>query len=145
MALKDYKFTIMAFDPGITTGYAIGEVVIGRFQFRSSGQNKFSRSDLWGMLSSINPEFVVTESFEFRRGARDNLVLDSRNVMGVLELWCQTNNKHYRSQTASTGKGYFDNDRLKELKVYRVSCPHANDATRHLLHWINFGEGYKFN
>ena len=145
MSLKDYKFTIIAFDPGQTTGYAIGEVCIGRFNFRSSGQAIFGRSDLWGLLSSIGPEYVLTESFEFRNRARDNLILDSRNVMGVLELWCQINNRQYRTQTAATGKGYFDNAKLKELEAYRVSCPHANDATRHLLHWINFGEGYKWN
>lgn len=134
---------IIAFDPGVTTGYAWASVR-DTWEFGGSGQHKFNRIELWGLLLSLEPKYVVAEAFEYRRHSRAGLVLESRNVLGVLELWCELNGKKFSTQSASEGKGYFTNARLKAEDVYQPNWPHANDAARHLLHFFTFKEGSKW-
>ena len=56
-------------------------------------------------------------------------------------MWAEIRHRHYRTQSASTGKAYYSNDKLKQHGVYVKGTAHARDATRHLLHYITFGEG----
>jgi hypothetical protein len=133
---------ILAVDPGGTTGYAIGEVNEG-FRFVAAGESKLTESGLFGLCESISPLYVVAESFEFRQ-SKSRIVLDSRDLLGVLKLWATLRHRSYHTQSASTGKSYFDDDKLRKEGVYTVGSAHARDATRHLLHWITFREGYQF-
>lgn len=137
-------FVILSIDPGGTTGYAIGEVIDNSFRFVDCGEAKLSPADLFGLCECLGPLYVVAESFEFRQ-QKHRIVLDSRNLLGVLELWTTLRNRHFCTQSAATGKAYFTDDKLKQGNVYKIGAQHARDATRHLLHFVTFGEGYQFN
>jgi len=139
--------TVVAIDPGVTTGIAIAyvrphhptiEMVVR--------QGKMDHELLWRMLHKVNPTIVVCEDFEYRPGkARDGLVLFSLELIGVAKLYAATQLKEIKMQKAAEGKSYYNNARLKELKLYSKGYDHGRDATRHLLHWWTFGAGYKFN
>ena len=138
------EFNVIAFDPGGTTGYAIATVSdSGRFHFEYSGQQRYSRySEVFGMLESLIPLYVIAESFEFRKGAQHHgIVLESRDVLGVLKLWCEIRGSHFCLQSPSVGKAFTTNARLRQHGIYKIAADHANDASRHLLRWWFFGEG----
>lgn len=141
------EFTVIALDPGGTTGYSIATIKRhGEFYFQYAGQQRFDRySELYAMLESVSPLYVVAESFEFRKGSQKHgIVLESRNILGVCQLWCEIRNRHFCLQSPAVGKAFTTNAKLRERGIYQVAQDHANDATRHLLRWYIFGEGSKW-
>jgi hypothetical protein len=139
---------VVAFDPGVTTGYAIGHIDEGVMYVRA-GQEVWSHGELWKQLHLAEPNAIIAESFEFRQGSRKGLVLFSCELIGVLHLFCSPS---YRTpsvplymQTAAKGKGYYTNQHLQAADVYTRGIPHGMDALRHLLHWFTFGAGYQYN
>jgi hypothetical protein len=96
------------------------------------------------MLYELVPDVIICESFEYRKGLRDNLVLVSREYIGVVKLFVQ----RYPAvqlvmQTAAYGamdKGNFwTSDKLKKVELYDSHyAPHGMDATCHLLQYLTF-------
>lgn len=134
----------VAFDPGRTTGYAQGIVDDGKLLV-VTGQHKFSQSDLFTHLEWANPNVVIFERFEFRKKARKGLDMYPRELIGVIELYCQQKNVKVVKQMPAQVMGYFTDARLKEAFLYKMGKPHANDATRHILYWFKFGSGFQYN
>jgi hypothetical protein len=135
---------VISLDPGITTGFAIGGILNGYMKIEA-GQEKFSHSSLWDFLTVKQPTFIVCERFEFRKGI-ESAELFSRELIGVVALYSQKHGaKTWMQMPREVINGYFNNDKLKKEKVYRIGQPHANDAIRHLLHWYTFKAGYQFN
>ena len=134
----------VALDPGITTGYAIGIIDDGMMTV-VSGQERYTHYSLWKFLKEETPDFIISESFEFRRAARDNLILYSIEMIGVIRLYCEGYDKPLHMQSAATGKGYYNDSKLQSARLYKPTRPHANDAVRHLLQWFTFGPGFKYN
>jgi len=140
----------MALDPGVTTGYAIGSLTelaspcSYEFSLELNGQAKLSTRQLQLTLSSIAPDIVIAEAFDYRNRARSGLELYSRNLLGVTEAWCESSNTKLTEPSAGYGLGFFDNAKLERLGIYRAGLPHAMDATRHLLQWMQYGEGRKY-
>ncbi len=143
------ELVVFSLDPGVTTGYAIGVVkdvddertVMGV----SANQARMNCLELWTQMIEIKPDKIICESFEFRQHKQvPGLELYSRNLIGVVQLYSEmfADEVTLYMQTASKGKGYFNNDKLKEHEMYIKGKEHARDAIRHLLHWINFGAGY---
>jgi hypothetical protein len=138
-------FTVVAFDPGVTTGFARGTWSDGLMTVKV-GQHDLDHIELYDQLDLLKPKYVITEEFEFRNRARKGLELVSREYIGIFELWCQRNKRLLFRQKASRALGqYYSNDKLKHDKLYVASKPHAMDALRHLLHWYTFGFGFQFN
>lgn len=134
---------ILAIDPGETTGYAYGFREGSSFAFCFAGQERWNELALFGVLQSLNPSTLIAESFEFRRKGRDNLVLFSRNLLGVSSLWGGLHDgANLYSQSASEGKGFYTDRRLKKEGYYTVGKEHARDATRHLLYYVRFKTPY---
>lgn len=115
--------------------------------------------DFLGMQHTTN-FFIVCESFEYRQDQRPNVVLISKEYIGVVELFTQERNRTlpddikitHVPQTAATGKGFWypkvkgrkdswDGSKLKAAGLYTPTTDgrHINDATAHLLHWLTFG------
>jgi hypothetical protein len=136
---------VVAFDPGITTGYAMGDInEVGKMLI-ATGQQKWTQKGLFDNLEWFKPDRIVYESFEFRRKSRDNLELFSRELIGVIELYADVNKVPTHVQSPSQVMMYFTDSRLKKDGAYKPGKPHANDAVRHLLYWFQFGPGYKWN
>lgn len=134
---------ILALDPGETTGYAWGTIKEGKFIYEGAGEGEYDEQALWGMLCSISPETVVAEGFEFRQRVREGLVLYSRNLLGVSQLWTAIRDRNYVEQSAAQGKSFFTDDKLRGVRAYQKGLRHSRDATRHLFWWAFFGEGQK--
>lgn len=171
--LVDGKLTILGLDPGGTTGWALytadvihnlagerptPEFYNARFDAGQIGPGPHHRR-LWGLLEqwTVTNTIFVCESFEYRRNpkdrGRDNIVLDSKEYIGVLNLYQQQydheanlrSGNHHRMktvyQTAATGKGFWTDEKLKAVNKFstpKTRWPHANDAMRHLLHYMSF-------
>lgn len=135
------KSSVLAIDPGVTTGYAWAAITERKVESIGAGEGDYTEAELWGLLSSVSPAAIVAESFEFRQRARDGLVLQSRNLLGVCILWTTLRNVPYFEQSASKGKGFFTDEKLRSVQAYWKGLGHARDATRHLLYWITFGAG----
>ena len=138
--------TAVAFDPGLTTGAAVGTLENGRMHVRAT-QIKLDHLMLWQQLELLKPDFVITEDFEWRKNAwqKGFIELYPLELIGVMEIWTALNHKAMFRQKASEGKSYYHNNVLKESGVWIQSKPHGMDAMRHLLHWFTFGWGYQFN
>jgi hypothetical protein len=137
---------VLALDPGVTTGYATGIIRDG-FMTVTSDQEVWNHLDLHIFLNGFQPDHIVCERFDFRQKV-DKLELFSRELIGIVQLYVrmhEAENKLYMQSPGEVLRGYFSNARLKEDAVYNRGKPHANDAMRHLLHWYQFKQGYRFN
>lgn len=171
--LVDGKLAILALDPGGTTGWALytadvihnisgdsptPEYYNEKFDAGQIGPGPHHRR-LWGLLEqwTVTNTIFVCESFEFRRNERDrnrtNIVLDSKEYIGVVNLYQQmfehNTPEHLRNhvavkvvyQTAAVGKGFWTDAKLQMVKKFstpKSKWPHANDAMRHLLQYMVF-------
>lgn len=142
--------TAIAFDPGITTGYAIGEINpdVGLMTV-STSQAKFSVSDVYARLDELKPDHVIFERFDFRNRARTGLELFSRELIGIFELYAQQNPQVTltRQSPGSVINGFFDRKRLSADGIWKAGAEwiHSNEAAMHLLYWYTFGPGFKYN
>lgn len=135
---------IVSLDPGRTTGHAVGTIDDGLMTVRC-GQDRFDHIQLYQQLILLDPTMIIAEEFEFRNRARKGLDLYPRELLGVLELYCQQYKKPLFRQKAMEGKAYYTDEKLKRDSLYIKGKPHAMDAVRHLLQWYTFGFGYQFN
>lgn len=139
---------VIALDPGVTTGYAVGVITEQGKMYVVTGQEKWTHLELWGFFEDNLPDVLITERFEFRNKARTGLELYSRELIGVTHLYHQM----YMNleiplveQMPSVIGGFFTDDQLKKDLIYKEGRPHSNDAARHLLHWFQFASGYQYN
>lgn len=178
-SLVDGKLAIIGLDPGGTTGWSLytADVIHEKTDIAPGLQGypkpeyyneKFDSGHLgpghhhlrlWNLLEqwTVTNTIIVCESFEYRRNPkdsqRDNIVLDSKEYIGVVNLYEQNFNRsigprhnnllHLRVayQTAAVGKGFWNDEKLvavEKLATPRTTWTHANDATRHLLHYMTF-------
>ena len=132
---------VLALDPGETTGLAKAVIEDDRLVHVEGAQGVISPVQLYGLLDSVRPDYLVAEGFEYRNDSRPGLVLYSRNLLGVCEMWSELRNTCFRSQSAAKGKAFFRDEKLRQLGYYESGKPHARDATRHLLTFLEFGLG----
>lgn len=126
---------IIAFDPGVTTGVAIWEEhndSWDRFTFGPDDHHQ----QLFDTMDTIY-DVVIWESFQYR--GQPSAVLKSVEYIGVLELVKQYYahyhpNTIFHSQPASVAKGFWNDNRLKQLDLW-TNITHTRDATRHLLYY----------
>jgi hypothetical protein len=140
---RTFPQSILACDPGGTSGFAVGIDYGLEFSFIRAGELKCSPFDLFALLQSIRPGVIVAESFLFRNNVRPGTELISRNLLGVCEMWAESNNCPLVYQNPGDAKGSFPNERLKLAGAYTTGSEHARDATRHLFHFAWNGKGAK--
>ena len=145
---------LLAFDPGGTTGWAEWHRV-GHQEVFNTGEvtGPDHHLALWDLLNttlhdtSIMGEklIVVLENFEFRKEERTRYKIDyiAGEYVGTVKTFCRLHErKRYHIQlhvsTASTGKGFWDDDKLKRIGKYHRNSKHIRDATRHLLRYRTF-------
>lgn len=136
---------IIAIDPGVTSGLCFGVIESDGKLVVTPKQERFLVSDLWKVLEAWEPKHIICERFEFRKGSKAGLKLDSVKFIGVAELYAQLKRVKIHGQMAAQGKSYYTDVQLKRLGIYVPSLPHGMDALRHMLHWYTFGSGYQYN
>lgn len=141
--------TILAIDPGKTTGYCLGAYFHEEQRLALiPGEGKLSLIQIDSMLQfMLGQEHggIVYEDFSYRNASRAGLDLTPVKIIGVIELYrerYESNTIGFWKQQASQGKAFYTDDRLKDLDVYWAHGKgHARDATRHLLQWFTFQQG----
>lgn len=141
MAVVNSITTCLAIDPGETTGIARATIDGRRLVSIDSSQSRLSPVQLWCMLAAVSPLHLVAEQFDYRNDSRPGLVLYSRNLLGVCEVWTALHNCSFSQQSASQGFAFWSDAKLRKAGCYNVGKEHARDATRHLLTWLTFHRG----
>src|SRR5690349_7480100 len=169
--LKSGSLNVLWFDPGGTTGWCCFSTYIivtreeGCDPVVEMNGEKWNAGELgpgdhhdkmWNLIGTLHADNFVLgyESFEFRQGKqRDNIVLDSKEYIGVCKLYYQMTNPsvsmYLKAQTAADGKGVWyprvpgtskrDGSKLKALGLYTPGSTHMNDAIAHTLQWLTDG------
>lgn len=144
----DASHTVLALDPGKTTGYCYGihtnkKLILVPDEGELSLVEIYERMREFTSIDDGSNLHIVYEDFNYRNAARMGLDLTPVKVIGVIELFRDRHEPiiSFSKQSASTGKMFYTDEKLKELGAYRVGKKHGRDATRHLLQWANFGEG----
>ena len=144
------EMTIIALDPGGTTGWASARfdytpgLPLNRVTFACTQFDKPQHHlQLWRAIrdehQATDDLIIVSESFEYRANSRAGLVLDSKEYIGVAKLFSQLHDTLYVEQTAAKAKGFVKDEHIKKLGLWSPSQRHAMDAYRHLLYFMIFG------
>lgn len=140
------SITLLALDPGGTTGWAVGRLE-GQTMQLAIGQTMLTLADMHWLLEQVDlfATAVIYEDFEYRNKTRAGLDLTPVKLIGVIELAKELQPENhpivYYRQKAATGKAYWTDPKLKEIGAYQRGTPHGRDASRHLLHYMQWGPG----
>jgi hypothetical protein len=123
------------FDPGQTTGVCTvpREGDPWTFTTQQLGPEPHYRHLLLH-LALWKPALIICESFENR--GNDAALTISAEYIGVVKAWAE-GRCDLVLQSASTGKAFWDDAKLKKYGVY-VPGKHARDAVRHYLYYRTF-------
>lgn len=139
------QINVISLDPGDTSGIVLGSIN-EKLVHVTVAQRRMIESELYNTLLAFAPQYIVCESFEYRNKSRAGLVLTSRNLIGIVNLYGQSFRDDCRvfMQSPAQGKSFFTNDKLKKMELYPVGLEHGRDALRHFLRWYEFGYGAKY-
>ncbi len=125
--------TILAFDPGGTTGLAVlHEGTVESDQLYGDSHH----IEVERLIESYEPDFVVYETFNWRPHRSRKVELVSVEYIGVIKLVCEKLSIKCIAQAPASALSFWDDDKLKRLYLYNKGATHANDATRHLLQFV---------
>lgn len=144
MSKGSMEVKVLAIDPGRTTGFCYATIEDSRAVLMP-WQEHTEVHNMWSILEKRKPDVIVIEKFEFRKNSREGLDLFPKELIGTARLHSTLNHSEWYEQSAAQGKGYWGDSLLRDSQVYLKAMPHANDATRHFLHWFTFGAGFKYN
>lgn len=130
--------TIVALDPGQTTGVAVIPNEGLPWNIVAMQLTGAHHSTLLELLVSHKPSVVICETFQNR--GQDSAVLASVEYIGVVKLYLQLSKATGVWQSSSTGKQFWDDERLQQYGLYIKGLPHARDAIRHYAYWRAFKE-----
>ena len=129
--------TILAFDPGVTTGYAyvsfdkgVEPSLVNAGQILG-GHRGFIKA--WDLLPKA--DILVCESFTLREGIR-GVNPEPCYVIGALEA-LRYDAVNYQPAAFKT---FCDNTALKNLDMYIPGQQHARDAIRHAIGYLRTKE-----
>lgn len=133
--------TLLCFDPGGTTGWAIFK----EGNYFISDQFKTTFEDLENVVIRARADLILFEEYIlYEHVKQDGSTLYTPRVIGVIEHLAYQHRVPITWQQASDIKQVqFNDDRLKEWGFFRTGHPHANDATRHGCRYLLRGPSKK--
>ena len=134
--------TILAFDPGGTTG--VCNITFDSRGGRSCQLDQLGPEEHHLQLSQLIKKvgelpdrlFIVCERFEYRAHSKAGLRLDSREYIGVIKQTAQELSLPVVMQSAVQAKGFVTNEHIKRAGLYKTSYRHAMDAVRHAMYFL---------
>lgn len=117
---------ILALDPGKTTGFALWQPSSVQCWQAVLTHDEFIQS-----LNEIWPDIIVCESFVHTH--RDAVDYTPVEFISLTKWFVERKPVDLVFQTPSFGKGYFNDEKLKKLGIYKRGAGHAMDALRHLF------------
>ena len=147
MATTLYPLTILTFDPGGTTGWAMlkgtGEydeeanlVEIHDFQItcgQIAEKDHHSQIQLLIETNYRHKTYVICESFKYRNASRYGLDMSAVEYIGIIKLICKDLGIEYSEQSPSQAKGFVPDAKIRSLDLWYPSNRHAMDAIRHMI------------
>lgn len=129
---------VLAYDPGLVTGWAMfnpltedftsGQIE-GRHNFYAAVEGVMAAGYL---LEVVGEKFVIGPQTQKKTKQYDALYIN-----GVMDYWSMKHGFKLTLQTPAQAKGFASDDKLKALDWYKPTTGgHANDATRHLLTYV---------
>jgi hypothetical protein len=132
---------LLALDPGETLGWSIAK----QGNFYIAGQiPKVHFYNITELLEKFQPTLVVMESYRlYPWKAQEQGFSDffTPRLIGAIEDRCWQAGVPRAFQSASQGKSFVTDEKLRGWGYYIRGKPHANDATRHLCQYLLFGKG----
>ena len=130
--------TVIAFDPGGTTGVAVyhhGLDAVRSFQIEGGREGFWEWARNHGITHG-GP--VVCEDYIINAGtASKSQQTDPLRIAGYLEGLCRMAGTEFVLQTPAQAKRFASDDKLKHLGWWNPTTGgHANDAARHLLTYM---------
>lgn len=134
---------LIAFDPGVTTGYCIAKYIGGR-EFLVIRAGQIAWEDRFAMIRNLlelreKPfDHVLVESFRLYRHKAQQLVnndFPSSQLIGVIEFICWEHGSLYcvHQQPASVRQNV---QILEHHRAFLIDQPHAQDAYRHIRYFV---------
>lgn len=133
--------TILAVDPGNTTGWAVFFRVTDPLDaaiLMRSGAEKFSLADWWAHLYAVKPTTIIIERFSLyahKAEQQINSTFFTCELIGITKLWADINEVPLHQQTAQVGKQIWTDARLEQFG-YLHNNRHTRDAIRHGLTYM---------
>ena len=145
--VKPFVGTVLALDPGETTGWCVFNSTVEMAALKATGQIKtwemvYAVENLGKLLKQYKPDIVVHETYAvYSWKAQDHSwsQVPTLRVIGCLETLCIQNDLRYHDQTAQVAKHFVTDDKLKRWGFYQEGMKHARDAIRHGCYFLCFG------
>lgn len=132
---------VVVFDPGETVGWAVFDgcslLKAGQEAADAKGRLRFVRY----LIESWNPKAVVAEDYivyAHKALSHSWSPLDTAKLVGAIEMACVIHDVPLYLQTASTGKAFCTDAKLRNWGMYQPGKVHATDAVRHGAHFLLF-------
>lgn len=141
-ALDGCTFSILALDPGETTGFAhfVGSELKCKGQIVGSTVYQ-SFNQIRHMVASVDPDFVVMEDYKvYSWKTKDHAwqSLFTPRLIGALECLFEDVARQYVKRMAQEAKGFCTDDKLKAWGLWIEGQRHARDAVRHAIYHLLF-------
>lgn len=141
---KPFMGSLLALDPGETTGVAIFQQ--GKLIETSQESTKEIKSALITIAPILNRDgfdaIVIEEYRIYSWKAKDHAWSDlhTSRLIGAVELMCAMHNLPLFKQSAQIAKQFCTDKKLKEWGYWQRGQVHARDAIRHGCYYILFGK-----
>lgn len=125
--------TVVAVDPGGTTGFALWSPPIGLSMRELSPADKAVDwlADVASQLQGAH--FVVERYIITPATAKMSQQHDALEIIGAIKFLCRKYGHTLTMQTPAEAKAFSTDAKLKNVGWYQPGLPHARDASRHAL------------
>ncbi len=145
--VEPFYGTIVALDPGETTGFSVFQSDASGVTLISAGQLKtwpmsgavYSLNDL---IDLYKPDIIVYEQYAVYEWKTDDHAwsqVPTLRVIGCIETLCIQKQILTHAQTAQKAKHFCTDEKLKAWNVYLKGLRHARDSIRHGAYYLMFG------
>jgi hypothetical protein len=138
---KQIITTLLALDPGPTTGWAF----FVRGELQVCGQCPGTAVNIRNLLEQYKPQLTVYEVYRvypWLAQSHSMSEIPTLQLIGVIKYLCEERGIQHKGQTAQQAKGFCTDDKLRIWGMFQAHGKrHANDAIRHGCHHLLFGSG----
>ncbi len=130
---------VVALDPGATTGVCVvrNKLRPWSFEVAQLGPQDHHLA-LVTLMRLLKPEVIICESFENR--SQESAILASREYIGIVKMYLQMSRSRGVWQSASTGKKFWNDEKLRRYGLWVPGQKHSRDAIRHYCYFRTFSE-----
>lgn len=148
-----YIGTVLALDPGETTGWSVFYSSQDDVVLHAQGQEKTYPMEncvngLTNLIDIYKPTIIVHELYSVYEWKTDEhawSTVPTLRVIGCLETLCIQRKLPYITQTAQIAKNFCTDEKLKTWNYYIKGARHARDSIRHGTYFLMFGHQEKSN